>query len=193
MRPSLASSSALAPCSRSKAARTNRLCLTPTLSCVCKLACLVYSKIDQDIPLRAQVIGTVSRITRQAATVTILTVDGRPCRPGFTGQIRSQDVRATEKDKVRTWNCFRPGDVVRAKVVSPPYDFTASPVRLTRTILQISLGDSRSSSYLSTAENSLGVLFAVSSATGVALEAVDWQQMRDPSTGEVEPRKVAAP
>lgn len=48
-----------------------------------------------------QVIGTVSRITRQAATLSLLTVDGRPCRPDFTGIIRSQDVRQTAKDSVK--------------------------------------------------------------------------------------------
>ncbi|GAA5994425.1 exosome non-catalytic core subunit CSL4 [Rhodotorula paludigena] len=120
----------------------------------------------------ATVIGTVSRITRQAATISLLTVDGRPCRPDFTGIIRSQDVRQTAKDSVKIWSCFRPGDVVRAKVIS--------------------LGDSRSY-FLSTAANSLGVLFAVSSTTGEALEAVSWEEMREPSTGEVEPRKVAGP
>ncbi|GAA5915790.1 hypothetical protein JCM6882_006095 [Rhodosporidiobolus microsporus] len=118
------------------------------------------------------VIGTVSRITRMAATLSLLTVDGRPCRPDFTGIIRSQDVRQTAKDSVKIWSCFRPGDVVRAKVIS--------------------LGDSRSY-FLSTASNSLGVLFAVSSTTGEALEAVSWEEMRDPTTGETEGRKVAGP
>ncbi|GAA5987435.1 hypothetical protein JCM11641_002289 [Rhodosporidiobolus odoratus] len=118
------------------------------------------------------VIGTVSRITRAFATLSLLTVDGRPCRPDFTGIIRSQDVRQTAKNSVKIWSCFRPGDVVRAKVIS--------------------LGDSRSY-FLSTAANSLGVLFAVSSTTGEALEAVSWEEMRCPSSGEVEGRKVAGP
>ncbi|GAA5952207.1 hypothetical protein JCM8115_003535 [Rhodotorula mucilaginosa] len=120
----------------------------------------------------ATVVGTVTRITRQAATLSLLTVDGRPCRPDFTGIIRSQDVRQTAKDSVKIWSCFRPGDVVRAKVIS--------------------LGDSRSY-FLSTAANSLGVLFAVSTKTGEPLEAVSWEEMRDPTTGEVEARKVAGP
>lgn len=49
----------------------------------------------------SQVVGTVTRITRQAATLSLLTVDGRPCRPDFTGIIRSQDVRQTAKDSVK--------------------------------------------------------------------------------------------
>lgn len=47
--------------------------------------------------------------------------------------------------------------------------------------------------FLSTAANSLGVLFAVSSTTGEPLEAVSWEEMRDPSSDEREPRKVAGP
>lgn len=31
---------------------------------------------------------------------------------------RQQDVRATEKDKVKIFSSFRPGDIVRAQVVS---------------------------------------------------------------------------
>ncbi|KAA8567995.1 hypothetical protein EYC84_008423 [Monilinia fructicola] len=35
-----------------------------------------------------------------------------------TGLIRVQDVRATEKDKVKIFESFRPGDIVRAMVIS---------------------------------------------------------------------------
>jgi hypothetical protein len=52
---------------------------------------------------------------------------------------------------------------------------------------------SRAADFLSTAANSLGVLFAVSTKTGEPLEAVSWEEMRDPTTGEVEARKVAGP
>lgn len=36
----------------------------------------------------------------------------------FNGIIRQQDVRLTETDKVRIADCFRVGDLVKAKVVS---------------------------------------------------------------------------
>lgn len=54
------------------------------------------------------------------AIVSITVVDGIPLPQGeeFTGVIRSQDVRATEKDKVKLADCFRGGDVVRGLVVS---------------------------------------------------------------------------
>ena len=36
----------------------------------------------------------------------------------WQGVIRVQDVRATEKDKVKIYESFKPGDIVRAQVVS---------------------------------------------------------------------------
>ena len=62
---------------------------------------LQSQKTDMLTSCRSQVVGTVTRITRQAATLSLLTVDGRPCRPDFTGIIRSQDVRQTAKDSVK--------------------------------------------------------------------------------------------
>ena len=58
---------------------------------------------------------------------------------------RLQDVRATEVDKLDIYDCFRPGDVIKAEVLS--------------------LGDARSY-YLSTAKNELGVVYAKSATSG---------------------------
>lgn len=66
-------------------------------------------------------------------------------------------------------DCFRPGDLVRAEVVS--------------------LGTQRDY-FLGTARNELGVIWARSRA-GAAMAAVSWTQMRCPNTGQVEARKVA--
>ena len=54
------------------------------------------------------------------AIVSITVVDGIPLPYGeeFTGVIRAQDVRATEKDKVKLAECFRGGDVLKGLVVS---------------------------------------------------------------------------
>jgi exosome complex component CSL4 len=51
--------------------------------------------------------------------LSISVVDGVPLPAGeeFTGVIRTQDVRATEKDKVKISDCFRGGDVVKGLVV----------------------------------------------------------------------------
>ena len=106
-----------------------------------------------------------------------------------------QDVRATEKDKVRIASSFKPGDIVRAAVIS--------------------LGD-QSNYYLSTGRNELGVVVArtgKSSFLGRVIEVrvlrltwwqwgIDsgdllypksWKEMICSRTGIVEERKVAKP
>lgn len=90
----------------------------------------------------------------------------------FKGLIRSQDVRATERDTVKIIDCFKPGDIVRAQVLS--------------------LGDG-TNYYLTTARNDLGVVFARAfNGCGGLMYAVDWQTMVAPSTGETEKRKCAS-
>lgn len=104
-------------------------------------------------------------------------VDDVPCNTSFGAQIRREDIRATEKDKVKVEESFRVGDVVRADVIS--------------------LGDQSAGYYLSTARNELGVVVAWSGSdeTGGArmLEPVSWKEVRDPVTGRRESRKVAKP
>ena len=72
--------------------------------------------------------------------------------------------------QVQVANSFRPGDVVRAEVVS--------------------LGDRRSY-YLSTARVELGVVHATAAGTGTPLVPISWQEMQDPTTRAREFRKVA--
>ncbi|OBA24322.1 hypothetical protein METBIDRAFT_36560 [Metschnikowia bicuspidata var. bicuspidata NRRL YB-4993] len=89
----------------------------------------------------------------------------------FKAVIRSQDVRSTDRDKVKIIDCFRPGDLVKAVVLS--------------------LGDG-SNYYLTTARNDLGVIFAKSEGgAGDLMIAVDWETMVCEKTGVVEKRKCA--
>eukprot|EP00243_Klebsormidium_subtile_P004205 TRINITY_DN18004_c0_g1_i1.p1 TRINITY_DN18004_c0_g1~~TRINITY_DN18004_c0_g1_i1.p1 ORF type:complete len:194 (-),score=37.31 TRINITY_DN18004_c0_g1_i1:172-753(-) len=115
------------------------------------------------------VTAKVVRIDHRKATADILCVGPRAVTQKFTGIIRQQDVRATEIDKVEIATSFRPGDIVRAEVLS--------------------LGDARAY-YLSTAKNELGVVFAKSPA-GVRMLPVSWEKMQCPKTKVVELRKVA--
>ncbi|KII93533.1 hypothetical protein PLICRDRAFT_35755 [Plicaturopsis crispa FD-325 SS-3] len=119
------------------------------------------------------VLGSVTRLSPLQAMLSITVVDGVPLPAGeeFTGVIRTQDVRATEKDKVKIGDCFRGGDVVKGVVLS--------------------LGDARSY-YITTARNDLGVIFATSEA-GATMEPVSWQEMRCPRTNTIERRKCAKP
>lgn len=89
----------------------------------------------------------------------------------FKGIIRVQDIRLTERDKVKIIDSFRPGDIVRAQIIS--------------------LGDG-SNYYLSTARNDLGVVYAKSEGgAGDLMFAIDWQTMVCPLTGIIEKRKCA--
>jgi Exosome component EXOSC1/CSL4 len=65
------------------------------------------------------VLGSITRLSPSQAMLSITVVDGVPLPPGeeFTGVIRVQDVRATDRDRVKIGDCFRGGDVVRGLVV----------------------------------------------------------------------------
>ena len=113
----------------------------------------------------------ISRIAQSTAQSAILVIDDVVAPAGYRGILRSVDVRATEKDKVRLSECFRVGDVVRAAVVS--------------------LGD-QGGYFLSTAGNEFGVVMAWSDA-GNGCAPVSWNEVRDEVTGAKELRKVAKP
>lgn len=88
----------------------------------------------------------------------------------YRGQIRKEDVRMTEKDRVEMYKCFRPGDIAVCRVMS--------------------LGDAGGGYLLTTAENSLGVVIARSEA-GAAMVPVSWTEMQCTASYAVEERKVA--
>ncbi|KAI0119346.1 hypothetical protein F4814DRAFT_236431 [Daldinia grandis] len=117
------------------------------------------------------VLCRVTRITPKHASVAILVVGDTVLEAEWQGLVRVQDVRATEKDRVKIYESFRPGDIVRAQVIS--------------------LGD-QANYYLSTANNELGVIMATSEA-GNPMFPVSWKEYKDPETGLSEPRKVAKP
>lgn len=79
--------------------------------------------------VNSTVLCRVTRITPRQATVAILAVGETVLDGEWQGIIRVQDVRATEKDRVKIVESFRPGDVVRAVVVS------ASPSAVSRLCL----------------------------------------------------------
>ena len=88
----------------------------------------------------------------------------------FSGLIRKIDVRSTNVDSVEMYECYRPGDIVRAKVIS--------------------LGDARSY-YLTTAGVHFGVVSAKSATMNKTMIPVSWEKMKCPVTGLEEKRKVA--
>lgn len=115
------------------------------------------------------VLCRVQRINARLANVDIVSIGERALPYDFSGVIRKENVRATEIDKLEMHECFRPGDLVRAKVVS--------------------LGDARSY-FLSTDGMEFGVVYATSD-DGTELVPLSWDQMQCPVTGQIEKRKVA--
>ncbi|KAL8822872.1 MAG: hypothetical protein Q9191_006400 [Dirinaria sp. TL-2023a] len=117
------------------------------------------------------VLARVTRCMVRQTNVAILVVDEEVCADEWSGVVRREDVKATEKEKVVVGDSFRVGDLVRAEVIS--------------------LGD-QTNYYLTTARNELGVIMAKSEA-GNTMYPISWKEFRDPMTGENETRKVAKP
>jgi len=115
------------------------------------------------------VLAQVGNVTARICKVVIIKVDSVTIKSHLPGILRKEDVRATEKDSVELFNCFRPGDIMRARVIS--------------------LGDGNAYS-LSTAENELGVLYAFSES-GHPMLPVSWCEMQCTVSGRQERRKVA--
>ncbi|KAF2633035.1 hypothetical protein BU25DRAFT_87817 [Macroventuria anomochaeta] len=117
------------------------------------------------------VLALITRLGPRFATCEILVINNIVCRESFQGQIRREDIRATEKDKIKMEESFRVGDLVRGTVIS--------------------LGD-QSNYYVSTSENEFGVVMA-RSEEGRLMYPVSWKEFRDPVTGRAEARKAAKP
>jgi len=102
--------------------------LTPLVQSV------LVPKLRPNIPTDGSiVIGTVTRLSSQQATLSITVVDGLALPHGedYTGVIRSQDVRATEKDKIKIGDAFRGGDIVKggSGSLSRHWTITEQPFR----------------------------------------------------------------
>ncbi|XP_013781201.1 exosome complex component CSL4-like [Limulus polyphemus] len=126
--------------------------------------------IEQNVVPEAGSIVTVkiTSVNPRVCKCSILCVEDTELREPFRGQIRKEDVRSTEKDLVELYKCFRPGDIVLARVLS--------------------IGDAHSY-FLSTAEDELGVVISISEA-GVPMIPGS-AEMQCPKTYVTEPRKVA--
>jgi exosome complex component CSL4 len=119
----------------------------------------------------SNVLVRITRLGPRFASCEILVIDNEVCREAFAGQIRREDIRATEKDKIKVEESFRVGDLVRGTVIS--------------------LGDS-GNYYVATDSNELGVVMA-RSEEGRLMYPVSWKEFRDPVSGKGEARKAAKP
>lgn len=151
------------------------------------------------------ILGTVTRLSPLQAVVAISVVDGIPLPSGeeFTGVIRAQDIRATEKDKVKIADCFRGGDVVKGLVVSRtpsaarPLTIPNADLARRRAQLLHYHRTQRPRGHLCHQRgrwaHSSAPTPATDTPTGATMEPVSWQEMRCPRTGRIEKRKCAKP
>ncbi len=120
----------------------------------------------QSVMARVQKVNTGDKVDCQ-----ILMVEGRMLQSPFKAQIKLHDIREFETDNLDILDCFRPGDVIKAHVIS--------------------LGDSRNV-FLSTCGEGYGVIMATSMHGGT-LSPISFELMQCQKTGDKEFRKVAKP
>lgn len=101
------------------------------------------------------VLCRVTRISPRLANVELIHVNGVELRESIPGLIRREEVRPIDMEPVEVYRSFRPGDIVRARVVS--------------------LGDARAY-YLSTSASEHGVVLA-RSAEGAVMRPISWCEM----------------
>ena len=132
----------------------------------------------QDTPQQGQLVHCrVSKIEDKFCKVEILAIEGRPTAAPFVGVLPQEQVRDFEKSSVALHNCFRPGDVVAARVTAG-----------------VTQGTSRELSVLlSTAEEECGVVFARSPYTGALMVPRSWSEFECVQTKTRHKRKVAKP
>lgn len=118
---------------------------------------------------KSVVLAQVTKVTPRFAQLAIVNVDEVTLNEYFPGTIRSTDIQTIEGEAVEVYRSFRPGDLVRAEVLS--------------------LGDSRTY-YLTTAKPEYGVVLA-KSISGHTMEAISNKLMQCPVSKTKEYRKVA--
>ena len=129
------------------------------------------------------------------------------CANEWVGVVRREDIRETERDKVKVQENVKVGDLLRGELVGlveflwerhkgerrkHKHKFKTGEDRLLiRWYTWISLGD-QSNYYLTMARNELGVIMATNEA-GNIMFPISWNDFRDPIMGLTESRKVAKP
>ncbi|CAH0684126.1 unnamed protein product [Chilo suppressalis] len=118
------------------------------------------------------VTAKVTVVNSRMVQCMILCVGSSILARPYKGILKKEDIKSTDKDRIDPYKCFRPSDVILARVLP---------------MTEIHWY------HLSTAENELGVVIAVAegSPQGVSMVPISWSEMQCPKTLVKEPRKVA--
>lgn len=126
---------------------------------------------DTVLKVGDKVMCRATKLSMNQTNVDIISVGDKELKQVAKGVIRREDIQTSEIDTIVMSNSFRPGDLIRAKVIS--------------------MGDSRNF-YCSTSESDCGVRFA-RSQIGNLMRPISWKEMQDIFTGKIEARKSAKP
>lgn len=138
-----------------------------------QIVTLAKQHLNRAVPsIGDEVLARVTRVSSRGAALEIVALNNVALPSAFSGLIRMNDTVSLQPEKVALHECYRPGDGVRARVVS--------------------IGDARYF-YCSTAEPELGVIFATHRSTHEHMYAKSWTEMACKRTHMVENRKVAGP
>lgn len=99
---------------------------------------------DMKLDVNDYVLAQATKVMQHQVAVQIVVAGDVKLRLAAKGMIRREDMQVSETDTLVMTNCFRPGDIIRCKVLS--------------------LGDRRQY-FLGTAEKSCGVVYAKSATS----------------------------
>ncbi|XP_045477425.1 exosome complex component CSL4-like [Harmonia axyridis] len=135
-----------------------------------KIIEVVNPNVQTIVPAHGDIVtAEVTIITQQYVKCLIKCIGHKILKRHFKGVVRREDIRATEKDRIEVFKCFRPGDIILARVM---------PITEAHTY------------QLSTAENELGVAIA-HSEHGHPMIPISWNEMQCTKSYVKEARKVA--
>ncbi|BES96284.1 Exosome component EXOSC1/CSL4 [Nesidiocoris tenuis] len=131
---------------------------------------VLTNKGHHTVPTPGDIVtAQVTVITQRYVRCNIQCVRDTPLEKTLRGVVKKDDIRATNKDSIEIHKCFRPGDIILARIL---------PIKELQ------------SYQLSTAEDELGVVIALSEA-GENMVPISWTEMQCPKTYAKEWRKVA--
>ncbi|CAH2096898.1 unnamed protein product [Euphydryas editha] len=134
---------------------------------------VISSRTPSVLPMTGDIVtAKVTVVNSRQVQCVILCVGPSVLVRPYKGILKKEDIKFTDKDRIDPYKCFRPGDVILARVLP---------------MTEIHWY------HLSTAENELGVVIATAegSPQGVSMLPISWSEMQCPKTLIKEPRKVA--
>ncbi|XP_050357739.1 exosome complex component CSL4 [Nymphalis io] len=134
---------------------------------------VVSSRTPSVLPMTGDIVtAKVTVVNSRQVQCTILCVGPFVLARPYKGILKKEDIKLIGKDRIDPYKCFRPGDVILARVLP---------------MTEIHWY------HLSTAENELGVVIATAegSPQGVSMVPISWSEMQCPKSLIKESRKVA--